>query len=271
MRYIYKFLKLILLSFKKLIILILKYLSKIFKIFPDDLEFKSSIVFNNIRIFFYSSNLVSYLRWTRFQKDGKEANTINFIDNFETNSVFFDIGANVGVFSLYAYLKNKNQVYSFEPEVNSFINLIKTIKSNNADIVPLLMPIDITSNTNHFNYNFKDKIESGISGHNFGKKKENSFSYLTTSEKLDNLVINNNIPYPNYIKMDVDGNEFLILNGMKKILGNSALKSILIEIDNINEKNKIVSILEEYNFILTKDSSINKNYIFKKNGSGGGI
>ena len=36
----------------------------------------------------------------------KEPDTINWIDNFNQNDTFFDIGANVGVFTCYAASKN---------------------------------------------------------------------------------------------------------------------------------------------------------------------
>ena len=45
----------------------------------------------------------------------KEPDTIEWIDEFEENSVFWDIGANVGTYSLYAGLKKKIEVLAFEP------------------------------------------------------------------------------------------------------------------------------------------------------------
>src|SRR5947208_3031679 len=45
----------------------------------------------------------------------KEPDMIRWIDSFRENSVFWDIGANVGVFSLYAAAKNRASVLSFEP------------------------------------------------------------------------------------------------------------------------------------------------------------
>ena len=45
------------------------------------------------------------------------------------------------------------------------------------------------------------------------------------------------LPFPNHIKIDVDGNEPLIVKGMKDTLKDKRLKSVLIELsDNISEK-----------------------------------
>lgn len=47
---------------------------------------------------------------------------------------------------------------------------------------------------------------------------------------LDDFLEELNI-YPQHIKIDVDGNEFLILSGAKRALTNKLLKTILIELD----------------------------------------
>ena len=84
-------------------------ISKVLKIFPDEIQENFEINYNDTKILFSPSNDITYRRWSKFQKDGKEKNTIEFIDKFEKDNIFFDIGANVGVFSLYASLKKKSE------------------------------------------------------------------------------------------------------------------------------------------------------------------
>ena len=60
---------------------------------------------NNIDLKFKIVNYISYYRAKTFSY--KEPETLNWIDNFKENSVFFDIGANVGIYSIYA-VKSKN-------------------------------------------------------------------------------------------------------------------------------------------------------------------
>ena len=57
---------------------------------------------------------------------------------------------------------------------------------------------------------------------------------------------------PNYIKIDVDGIEDLILDGAKNILLNKNLRSILIEINDkfADQKNRILQIMKANNFEL---------------------
>ena len=50
----------------------------------------------------------------------KEPETLTWMDSFEENAIFYDIGANVGLYSIYAAIKKDVQVFCFEP---SFFNL----------------------------------------------------------------------------------------------------------------------------------------------------
>jgi len=69
--------------------------------------------------------------------------------------------------------------------------------------------------------------------------KGQSFSPLRVekvlSATLDQLVDEFNFPIPNYVKIDVDGHETDILNGMSKVLSAKELKSILVEFNSPSE------------------------------------
>src|SRR6516225_6093965 len=57
----------------------------------------------------------------------KEPDTIRWIDSFEPNDVFWDIGANVGVFSLYA-ARRKVRVLAFEPSAGNYMILCRNVE-----------------------------------------------------------------------------------------------------------------------------------------------
>ena len=86
---------------KDKIISIIKGLLLLFKA-PVEVSKKNYLFrFNNICIKIFTSSSITYRRWVKFQKDGKEKETIEWINSFEEGSIFFDIGANIGVFSIY--------------------------------------------------------------------------------------------------------------------------------------------------------------------------
>ena len=59
---------------------------------------------------------------------------------------------------------------------------------------------------------------------------------------------------PDYVKLDVDGIEYLILEGMQEILANKKLRSILVECCDLFEqqKNSIDDLLRNFGFNLSK-------------------
>ena len=64
----------------------------------------------------------------------------------------------------------------------------------------------------------------------------------------------------NLVKIDVDGNESLIIDGAKKLLKEKELKEIFIEIDDsIDSNQNIYNIMKNYNFNEKKIIKFSKN------------
>lgn len=76
----------------------------------------------DINIKFYAPNYLTYCRARDFFKNkvGRGRNIVEWLANFESDKVFFDIGSNIGIYSLYVCSLRKNiSVYSFEPSANN--------------------------------------------------------------------------------------------------------------------------------------------------------
>ena len=103
-------------------------------------------------------------------------------------------------------------------------------------------------------------------------------SYKIFGTTINYLLKNNILKIPNYIKIDVDGIEHLILEGGSHFLNNSKIKSISVEInENFKDQYKnTMKIMKENNFELIQkkhntdlDNEESKfkntyNFIFKK-------
>ena len=63
----------------------------------------------------------------------KEPETIEWIEKFSPETVFWDIGANVGIYSIYAGLNPNLNIYAFEPASNNFNLINQNIKINKMD------------------------------------------------------------------------------------------------------------------------------------------
>ena len=188
----------------------------------------------------------------------KEPITIDWIKSFNKNSIFFDIGANIGVYSLYAAINSNVKVYSFEPESNSFQTLMENIIINNQEKNILAYPIGI-SNITELTKLHLSEFATASSHHTVGKNalNHNSLKQFSTRYKqgifsttLNELVEKWDMPVPNYIKIDVDGIEHKIIQEGKKIFQNQELLSILVEINESRDEDKeIINILKSFGFI----------------------
>ena len=181
--------------------------------------------------------------------------------------VFFDIGANVGVYSLYCSLLYKNKVFAFQPQYNNIVLLEKNIQINKLEKFISIIPNPIY-NKNKLDFLLSDKNNLSGSASSSFIKKENIKCYeykkkLTLSFAIDFLVEKFLIPKPNMIKIDVDGNEIEIIKGAIRTINSINCKTILIESFNHKTDKYVKSILQK-KFDLYNNSGVNKIYIKKK-------
>lgn len=215
--------------------------------FVKSLEKEFNFTHKQGGIIFDSSDFNPYYRAKSLLT--KEPDTISWIDDYcNPDEIFYDIGANIGVFSLYA-AKQGLKVYSFEPESQNYAFLNKNIRLNvfKHEMISLniaLNDIDIISHL------ALSDAESGSAMHSFDNKEEGvSLRQSVLGYSLDSLVKKFSLDTPNHVKIDVDGNEYKIIYGMKESLKDDNLKSLCIEIDeNIELDNKIVKILNDNGF-----------------------
>ena len=252
--------------------------------FKDFLEKKSYInkTILNKKISFFTPN--ELIRWRVDTILDKEPETIQWINTFNNKCIFWDIGANIGLYSIYASQNKKNiKVYSFEPSTSNLRTLSRNISINKLQNKIFIIPFALSNLKNKI-LQLKEKqfIEGGALNafgvnYDFSGKKfffENSYNTFGTS--LDNLIEKKILDIPNYIKIDVDGIEELILIGSKNLLSNKKIKSILIEINDKfkSQKIKILRIMKKNNFKLISKNRNDfyykgdfdgiYNYIFKK-------
>lgn len=221
----------------------------------------------------------------------KEPETLKWIDSFikKKKIIFWDIGANIGLYSIYNSQKNpKSQTIAFEPSTSNLRTLSRNISINNLQNKILIFPTALTNNLNKNNYFSLIKESSFCEGgalnavnvnYNFEVKKfEIKNNYRIFSNSISYFIDNNILKIPDYIKIDVDGTEDLILEGAKKYLKKT--KSLLIEInENFKESHKkIIDIMKKNGFTASYKTSediinMNKrepkfaksyNYIFNK-------
>lgn len=232
---------------------------------------------NKKKIIFFSPNhLVKFRVNTIFEKEPETIRWIDSFDRLNKEIIFWDIGANIGLYSIYSASKFRNiKVIAFEPSYGNLKILGRNLSINRLYDKVSIMPLplqDKISNNVYFLENFYEGSAYNSILKRKNKLKFNQNILKTFSFSLDTIQKCYNLEYPKYIKIDVDGLENDILNGSSNILKNKYLKGILIEIDKKN-KNEILKLMKKNNFKLDSINSNkkfssgkeeSKNYIFKR-------
>lgn len=168
----------------------------------------------------------------------KEPETIEWIDGFEENSVFWDIGANVGVYSLYAGLKKGVVVLSFEPASFNYYVLNRNIQINQMENKIFALAIAF-NNLTLLDYFHMRSTEFGSALHSFskitdwqGKSFSSEFKQGMIGFTIDEFILRFQPQFPSHIKIDVDGIEHKVVEGGRNTLADERLKSILVELDD---------------------------------------
>ncbi len=171
----------------------------------------------------------------RFHTD--EPETLAFIDGVGPGEILWDIGANIGIYSLYAVLRPDITVYAFEPSGFNFGLLVEHIALNDKShsIKPFCIALGDRTEINDLNMT---NIEQGHAGNALGESR-NQFENFTTvftqtipAFRIDDFISQFNLPVPQHIKLDVDGIEPKILAGAEQTL--PRVRTLLIEVEGEN-------------------------------------
>ncbi len=211
----------------------------------------------------------------------KEPETLAWIDKFPEKSVFYDVGANIGTYSLYASLKPGIRILSFEPTIIHLFLLVKNMEINKKDniIHPYCFAFNDTSELGMLNMPTTLMGKAGSQFLNINNQdsfrfykpdSKSIFKQASVGYSMDDFISFFNAPFPAYIKIDVDGNEYKVLKGAEKTLRDKRLKSVLVEINpsSKDDIDNISSILESSGMKLVQKGkpqpSSSINHIFSR-------
>ena len=210
--------------------------------------------------FYTPTKVASYRAHTLFSK---EKETVEWIDEYGgKDKIFFDVGANIGVYSLYYAFVHKATVYSFEPSFRNLDLLVKNIRLNNlSDYISVIS--NPVFNKETFDKFFQSENIAGLAESTFGENNKKANHYKTLSISLNQLIKKNIIKKPNLIKIDVDGNEAEVINGATEIISSEECYSILVE--TRPSTNEIIEkILKENSYEKKKEIDFNQIWFKKK-------
>lgn len=198
--------------------------------------------------------------WRASTLHRKEPETLDWIDSFESGSTFWDIGASTGVYTIYAAVRKHCKVVAFDLLPINYDIQIQNAQLNNVGELVLVVPLALNDCCG--------PVNAGVIAHEIGTSQHQLQPFSDESTMLQNefhtvalsvdvCVQALNFPKPDYIKIDVDGLEHLIISGGLKTL-ESSVRSVLVEKQtNLESRRRTVSLLTNLNFELTLESKGN--------------
>lgn len=174
----------------------------------------------------------------------REPTTIPWLRAMRPGDVFIDVGANVGLYSVYAARVSGARVFAFEPESQNYAVLNQNIYLNalHDDVTAYCVALSDRAEVSSL---FLCTFAVGFGHHDFGESswatdlvrgpviypKDERLEQGAISMTLDGLVESGALPVPNHIKIDVDGFEWKVLAGATRTLARPEVRSVLIETD----------------------------------------
>lgn len=190
------------------------------------------------------------LRWYGFGRmawkrpawrKGLEINA--WIDTLPAGSVLWDVGANIGVYTLYAARKGIKTV-AFEPEAGSFFVLQKNIDINGLAGKAMALNVAMAETAGMQRFALAND-EVGTARHALTDGMGGQYRYVqaVTAMSLIGLV-----PVPQYIKIDVDGAELSVLRGLGAVLDEAS--GVVVECRDNGDQPTVEALLASYGYRL---------------------
>jgi FkbM family methyltransferase len=182
----------------------------------------------------------------------KQPATITWINSFEPGSVFWDIGASVGVFSMYAALATDTRVVAFEPAAVNYYLLSANCEANKLqDRVDCLLVgvgarraiarLEVSQFRPARSFSFRGKRTEPYEGRQ---------AAIVLS--IDELVDDYGLPCPNYVKIDAPGASEGIIAGAARTFRRPDVRQIHLEVrDTSKGGQRILEMLNQSGFTAT--------------------
>ena len=224
------------------------------------------------KIQLYCPNLKVFKRCESFLR--KEPETIEWIATFSSGATLFDIGANIGLYSLLAAKKGL-KVVAFEPESQNFAVMNANVYLNS--LADRMMALNLAlSDRNALDYLYMPVFSTGTAFNQFGVAPQgtadpfrNGFKQAVFAYTMDAFTEKFSEFVPTHIKIDVDGIEAKIIEGAARTLESPEVQSMLVELDsNLAADQKALDCIQSKGFKIASqtpkaDTGI-FNFIFRR-------
>ena len=187
----------------------------------------------------------------------KEPDTVEWInDHVQPGNVFYDIGANIGLYSILAArrLAGRGKVYSFEPESQNYASLNRNVYLNGLSEFITTLCVAVSDACTIDTFHVRGHLRAGEAIHQFRQAKDDFGHPFAPVHKqgmfgitLDDLCYSYNLDFPSHIKVDVDGHEQAVVDGARRVLRDPRLQIVLLELtEKPGGQEEVQSMFDEF-------------------------
>lgn len=206
-----------------------------------------------VRVVYATPN--TFTKWRVDSLFAKEPVTLQWIAEFGPGEVLVDVGANVGMYTIWAAKTRGARVFAFEPEAQNYALLNRNIALNELGERVKAYCLALSDQAGYFELHLSS-LQAGGSCHSLGERVDFEhkpmtpvFSQGCIAARLDDLVGAGVLPAPHYIKIDVDGFEPKVISGAYRVLRGASVRSMLIEVNqNLPDHRQMVAELAALGF-----------------------
>ena len=171
------------------------------------------------------------LFWRATESPSLDLDTNRWITTFSKNDVFYDVGANMGLYSIMAAKFMHAKVYAVEIDLMNTRMLYENIHMNNCQEKVTVLPFGLDSSS-HQEKLFLKTMSYGDALHNLREPNElvinpSGIQVNVPVFRLDDVIKILRLPLPTKLKIDVDGIDFDVLKGSTDAL--KTVNSLVIE------------------------------------------
>ena len=197
------------------------------------------------------------LFWRATESPSLDLDTNRWIKMFDNNDIFYDVGANIGLYSIMAAKFLRTTVYAVEIDLMNTRMLYENIYMNNCQEKVTVLPFGLDS-ISHQEKLFLKTMSYGDALHNL---REPNAMVLNPSSiqinvpvfSLDDVIKILRLPSPTKLKIDVDGVDLDVLKGSTNAL--TTVNSLVIEyMPNSETRTEIHNFLLNYGLTFDFDS-----------------
>ncbi|HKP96436.1 MAG TPA: FkbM family methyltransferase [Fibrobacteria bacterium] len=226
-------------------------------------------------VFLNIDSIVEYR--VRLRSCRKEPEMIEWIETtMRAGDVLFDVGANVGAYSLVAakFFQGEVRTYAFEPSFINFGQLCRNVALNGCGECVFPMPVALSDETKVGDFFYFDLLAGGALNafgeavNDKGEAFKATLKHSLLSFRTDDLIKTFNLPPPTHIKIDVDGLEMKVLEGARDAIAHPGMRGLIIELGLPEQADFVVQFMQERGLTLQSKHRRGRkgsmNYVFAR-------